>query len=282
MMPGRASSGVRGRELTVRIAAAAVLIPLVLAIVWLGGWWFAVFLVVVGGLMAREWCTIVHPASAVQLGLHLLGVLAAAVVSTLYGGAAAFLCIAAIWLAAALHAWTVMPGSRFWSFAGVLYIALPVLALTSLRADPTYGLIAVVWLLVVVWSADTAAYAAGRTIGGPKLAPSISPGKTWAGLGGAGVGAALAGGLVGGLAGLPWLAPVVLIAALLGVVEQLGDLFESLLKRHHGVKDSGALIPGHGGMLDRVDGLVAAAVAAVVIGMVNLGPQRVGAGLLIW
>ena len=265
-----------------RVAAAAVLIPLVLAIVWLGGWWFVVFLVVAGGLMAREWCAIVHPGSVVQLGLHLLGVLAAAVISTLYGGAAAFLCIAALWLAAALHAWMVMPGSRFWSFAGVLYIALPVLALTSLRADPAYGLIAVVWLLVVVWSADTAAYAAGRTSGGPKLAPSISPGKTWAGLGGAGVGAALAGGLVGGLAGLPWLAPVVLIAALLGVVEQLGDLFESLLKRHHGVKDSGALIPGHGGMLDRVDGLVAAAVAAVLIGMVNFDPQRVGAGLLVW
>jgi phosphatidate cytidylyltransferase len=271
----------------VRIAAAAVLIPLVLAVVWLGGWWFAGLLALAGGLMAREWCAMVHAGSAPQLALHLLAVLAAVVVSGLYGGAAATLCVAAIWLAAALHAWRTMPGPRngsrlFWAFAGVAYVALPVVALMSLRADPAYGLIAVVWLLVVVWSADTAAYAAGRGIGGPKLAPAISPGKTWAGLVGAAVGAALAGGLVGWLAGLPWLAPVVLIAGLLGVIEQLGDLFESLLKRHHGVKDSGAVIPGHGGMLDRVDGLVAAALAAVVIGLVNSGPQHTAAGLLLW
>ena len=272
---------IRNRELGVRIIAAAVLIPLVLALVWLGGWWCAGLLVLVGGLMAREWCAIVHGGAPVQLGLHLLAVLAAAVVPALYGGVAALVCIAVLWLAAMLHAGATRHTCRFWAFAGVPYVALPILALTSLRADPAYGLVAVVWLMVVVWSADTAAYAAGRGIGGPRLAPEISPGKTWAGLGGAAVGAAFAGGLVGWWAGLPWLAPVVVIAAVLGVVEQLGDLFESLLKRHHGLKDSGAVIPGHGGMLDRVDGLVAASLAAVVIGLVHWN-QDAGAGLLGW
>jgi len=269
------------RELAVRIAAAAVLIPIVLIVVWLGGWWFAGLLALAGGLMAREWCAIVHRGSPVQLGLHLLAVLAAAVVPALYGGVAALMCIAAVWLAAMIHAGAGRYTRRFWAFAGVPYVALPILALTSLRADPAYGLVAVVWLMVVVWSADTAAYAAGRGIGGPKLAPAISPGKTWAGLAGAAFGAALAGGLVGWWAGLPWLAPVVVIAALLGVVEQLGDLFESLLKRHHGVKDSGVVIPGHGGMLDRVDGLAAASLAAVVIGLADWN-QQAGAGLLVW
>ena len=274
------SAGAKGRELTVRVAAAAVLIPLVLAVVWLGGWWFAGLLALAGGLMAREWCAIVHGGSGLQLALHLLAVLAAAVVSPLYGGAAALLCIAAIWLAAAFHARAASPG--FWALAGVPYVALPILALMSLRADLGYGLIAVIWLLVVVWTADTAAYAAGRGIGGPKLAPSISPNKTWAGLGGAALGAALAGGLVGALAGLPSIAPLVLVAALLGVVEQMGDLFESHLKRQHAVKDSGALIPGHGGMLDRVDGLVAASLAAALIGLIHSGAQHTGAGLLVW
>jgi phosphatidate cytidylyltransferase len=232
--------------------------------------------------MAREWCTIVHGGSPVQLALHLLAVLAAAVVAALYGSVAALACIAVIWLAAAIHVRIAGYRHGFWPFAGVLYVALPLVALMSLRADPVYGLIAVAWLFVVVWSADTGAYAAGRGIGGPKLAPSISPNKTWAGLAGAAVGAALAGGLAGWLADLPSLAPVVIIAAVIGVVEQLGDLFESLLKRHHGVKDSGAVIPGHGGMLDRVDGLVAASLVAVLVGAANPGAQNAGAGLLAW
>ena len=272
----------RHRELGVRIVAAAVLIPVVLALVWLGGWWFAALLVLVGGLMAREWCTIVHGGSRVQLALHLLAVLAATLVSARYGSAAALACIALIWLAAAVHVSMARQRHGFWVFAGVPYVALPLVGLMSLRADPGYGLLAVAWLFVVVWSADTAAYAAGRGIGGPKLAPSISPNKTWAGMGGAAAGAALAGGIAGWLADLPWLAPVVVIAAVIGVVEQLGDLFESLLKRRHGVKDSGAVIPGHGGMLDRVDGLVAASLVAVLVGTVNSGGHDAGAGLLAW
>lgn len=282
MTHGHSFPGARHRELGVRIIAAAVLIPLVLALVWLGGWWFAGLLVLAGGLMAREWCTIVHGGSHVQLGLHLLAVLAATLVSGFYGSAAALACIALIWLVASVHVRMARHRHGFWVFAGVPYVALPLVALVSLRADPGYGLLAVGWLFVVVWSADTAAYAAGRGIGGPKLAPSISPNKTWAGMGGAAAGAALAGGLGGWLADLPWLAPVVVIAAVIGVVEQLGDLFESRLKRHHGVKDSGAVIPGHGGMLDRVDGLVAASLVAVLVGAANSGGHNAGAGLLAW
>ena len=280
--PGLSSPGARQRDLGLRIAAAAVLIPLVLAIVWLGGWWFAGLMALAGGLMAREWCAIVHEGSPAQLGLHLLAVVAATLVAGLFGAAAALVCIAVIWLAAGLHVWRALPEPRGWAFAGVPYVALPILALMALRADPAFGLIAVVWLLVVVWSADTAAYAAGRGIGGPKLAPAISPNKTWAGFAGAAVGAAAAGGLVGAVAGLPRLAPVMLIAGLLGMVEQLGDLYESLLKRHYGLKDSGAVIPGHGGMLDRIDGLVAASLAAVLIGLLRSGAQQPGAGLLAW
>lgn len=276
------SFGARHRDLGVRIVAAAVLIPLVLGLVWLGGWWFAGLLVLVGGLMAREWCAIVHGGSNVQLGLHLLAVLAAALVSGLYGSASALASVALIWLAAAVHARLARHRHGFWVYAGVPYVALPLVALVSLRADPVYGLIAVGWLFVVVWSADTAAYAAGRGIGGPKLAPSISPNKTWAGMGGAAAGAALAGGIAGWLADLPWLLPVVVIAAVIGVLEQLGDLFESLLKRQYGVKDSGAVIPGHGGMLDRVDGLVAASLAAVLVGAANSAGHNAGAGLLAW
>jgi phosphatidate cytidylyltransferase len=282
MTPSGSVPGNKRRELGLRIAAAVVLIPLVLALVWLGGWWFAGLLVLAGGLMAREWCAIVHDGAPVQFGLHLLGVLAATVIANLYGGAAALACIGVVWLAASVHTRLVRHRHDFWALAGVLYVALPLAALMGLRADPDYGLLAVVWLMVVVWSADTAAYAAGRGIGGPKLAPRISPGKTWAGLAGAAAGAALAGGLVGWLGGLAWLAPVALVAGAIGVVEQGGDLFESLLKRHHKRKDSGAVIPGHGGMLDRVDGLVAAALVAVIIGLVNGGPHHTGAGLLVW
>jgi phosphatidate cytidylyltransferase len=122
-----------------------------------------------------------------------------------------------------------------------------------------------VWLLVVVWAADICAYFAGRLIGGPKLAPSISPKKTWAGLWGA-----VAGGALGGLALGYWGGSVaflilVVLGGFLAIIEQLGDLFESALKRHYGLKDSGRLIPGHGGLLDRVDGLVAATLCLAAI-----------------
>jgi phosphatidate cytidylyltransferase len=174
-----------------------------------------------------------------------------------------------------------MPHS-FWSIIGVPYIGLSALALMILRGDPQFGLIAVYWLLFVVWGADTLAYFAGRLIGGPKLLPSISPKKTWAGLIGAIVGGILCSALFARVAGLDSLLWLCSIGAILAIIEQAGDFFESALKRSVGVKDSSALIPGHGGMLDRVDGLVAAAALAALIGCVRAGISAAGKGILLW
>lgn len=155
--------------------------------------------------------------------------------------------------------------------AGAAYIAVVALSLLSLRHQPETGLQAVLWLLATVWATDIFAYVAGRTLGGPKLAPRLSPNKTWSGaLGGLAaamiVGACTAwfwtGGSVIGLA---------MAGALLSVVSQAGDLAESAVKRYVGVKDSGQLIPGHGGLLDRVDALMAAAVVMAAIRLAGDG-----------
>jgi len=159
---------------------------------------------------------------------------------------------------------------RRWAWLGVGYIALPAAALIVLR-EPDGGLDLVVWLVLVVIATDSLAYAAGRSLGGPKLAPRISPNKTWAGFAGGMVGAALVGGVAASLLAWPLTWPplrAALLAALLAAVAQLGDLFESWLKRRAGVKDSGHIIPGHGGVLDRLDGyLFAAPVFAIVIAL---------------
>ena len=161
------------------------------------------------------------------------------------------------------------------------YLVLPFVALIWLRNDPSYGLEAVFWLLVMVWAIDSFAYFAGRTIGGPKLMPSISPKKTWAGLIGGMLGAVAAGVAAALMIGVG--SPILLgiVSAGLAVVEQLGDFFESAMKRRAGLKDSGHLIPGHGGMLDRVDGLMAVTVGAALLGMIHYAAHP-AAGVLIW
>ena len=165
-----------------------------------------------------------------------------------------------------------------WPYLGIPYAAGATMALMVLGTDVAYGALAIVWLMAVIWAADSLAYFAGRTIGGPKLAPVLSPKKTWAGLGGAIAGGILASLAVASLAGLPSLVLLALLGGLLAVVGQAGDLFKSALKRFYGVKDAGRLIPGHGGVLDRVDGLVAAAMAAAVIGTLHSGYHAAGSG----
>ncbi len=269
-------------DLGVRALSAAVLIPAVLADVWVGGIWFNLFVALIGVLMASEWVTIVHRQNAAQFALHAAGAMCGALLPLDAGLAGALLAIAVLTGLSAALAYVEDRQGPIWRYLGVPYVSLPGVALVLLRHDPDHGIHAIIWVMVTVWAADSLAYFAGRIIGGPKLAPLISPKKTWAGLCGAMAGSALAALAVGLWIGVPGLAALGLFAAVLAIVEQAGDLFKSAMKRHFGVKDSGRLIPGHGGVIDRVDGLVAVAMAAALIGGARAGMDHAGAGVLHW
>lgn len=177
--------------------------------------------------------------------------------------------------------WVRMSGARpLWLIAGLCYAALPSLAAIALRADSRHGFAAIVFVLVIVWASDTFGYVFGRLIGGAKLWPRISPKKTWAGAIGGLIGSAL-GGAAFGIAGYSALA-LASLGALLAIAAQAGDLLESAIKRRFGVKDSGNLIPGHGGLMDRLDAFVAAVVLAALIGLARGSGGTPAEGLLLW
>lgn len=274
--------GPRWTDLGVRSLSAAVLVPAALLDVWLGGVWFELAVALLAVLMAYEWTAIVHGGSSAQFALHAAGALSGAILPVDAGLLSSLLAIAALTgLSAAAVAARSMPINA-WTWLGVPYVAVPALSLVVLRASPDYGLGVLLWLFVAVWAGDSCAYFAGRMIGGPRLAIRISPNKTWAGLGGAIAGAALASWALAAAMDLAAVLPLTVAGGFLGLVEQAGDLFKSALKRHYGVKDSGRLIPGHGGVIDRVDGLAAAAVAALIFGCLRAGPDVPGRGLLAW
>ncbi|MEI8180040.1 phosphatidate cytidylyltransferase [Aestuariivirga sp.] len=269
-------------DLGVRALSAAVLIPAVLADVWAGGIWFHLFVALIGILMAQEWVNIVHKDNPLQFALHAAGAMCGALLPLDVGLPGGIIAIAVLTAFSAIAAAREQPRGPAWRYLGVLYVSLPGIALVVLRNDPAYGIAAIVLVMLMVWAADTLAYFAGRIIGGPKLAPRISPRKTWAGMGGAMAGSALAALCVGLALGVPALWMLLIVAAALAVVEQGGDLFKSAMKRYYGVKDSGRLIPGHGGVIDRVDGLVAVATAAALVGTLRAGIAHAGAGILLW
>lgn len=281
-MPETPQPAAKWADLGVRTLSAAVLIPAVLLDVWVGGIWFNVFVALIAVLIAHEWAMMAHGRSSAQFALHAAAAMCGALLPLDVGLQGAAMAVCVLWAASALLAGLQAGPRSAWSYLGVPYAGFPAMALVLLRADPQYGVRAILWILAIVWAADTLAYFAGRTIGGPKLAPVISPKKTWAGLGGAIVGSAAASALVAAIAGLPAIAVLTFLAGGLALFEQAGDLFKSALKRHHGVKDSGDLIPGHGGVIDRVDGLVAVAVAAAMIGFIRGGMEGTGQGLLLW
>ncbi len=198
------------------------------------------------------------------------------------------------WMLAAcivLWEWTTLvarSGSRnyagyfAWMFAGLLYAGVLLLAPVIIRRDPMLGFVAILFLFAVVWVTDIAAYFAGRAIGGPKLWPAVSPNKTWSGaivgtLGG--VAAALLVAMGAGLVVAPML---ILVALALSIAAQAGDLLESALKRRFGAKDASGLIPGHGGLMDRLDGFLTAVLAAVMVGLLRGGLEGSARGLLVW
>jgi phosphatidate cytidylyltransferase len=208
-------------ELTKRILSGVLLAAVLLGDLWLGSWWYLALLLIGGALVLREFARLVWGMTPVA-GLRAL-----------------------------------------WMIFGLLYVALAVQGLWQVRELPGNGLLMAAWLFLIVWATDTGAYIFGRSIGGPKIAPAISPSKTWAGLLG---GCVFAGLVMIGMSSLNlghfdghWV-KMALLAVPLVVLAQAGDFFESWMKRRAGVKDSGSLIPGHGGLFDRVDGLLPVAI----------------------
>ncbi len=239
-----------------RILAAVVLVPAALAAVYAGNWVLAVWVAAAGVAMAVEWTAIVHrERMGWRLGLH---VLALAVSQALVAAGRADWALASI-LAVALLGNVIAQGQGqrgAWVVLGIVYIAIPCLALVWLRQQAPHGFEMVVWLLLVVWATDSGAYLAGSAFGGPKLAPDISPSKTWAGaVAGlaAGIGVTIGFAHYFGAVADP---SFVAAGTALSLLTQCGDLAESGLKRTFGVKDASDLIPGHGGALDRLDGML--------------------------
>ncbi|WP_417412926.1 phosphatidate cytidylyltransferase [Hoeflea sp.] len=253
------------RELRLRIVSGVILGILVLAATWAGGLWFRSLAVLIMVLMHYEFSTISNARTTAPLAntIGWLAILATAGFILAYLPQMALAAILIGGLGAVLAG--VMRGGGLWSATAVFYAGLSGLALAEIRGEGHFGLFAMLFVFAIVWATDILAYFFGRALGGPKLAPSISPGKTWSGAifgtaagVGAGVGVALIVRQGGGMM-------IPLIALLLSVASQIGDLFESWLKRRFGAKDSGRLIPGHGGVMDRVDGLVFAAFAAFLL-----------------
>jgi len=257
-------------ELGLRIASAAVLLPVLIVCSWLGGWPFLALLLVVVVLLAWEWQRLIGGGWEEIVVQAAAGI--AALLAVFLGEVAWALPVIGLGLALlAIAAWL---RGRFslWTVAGLPYLVIPAMALLSLRGLPEGGRALIFWLFVVVIFADTGAYFAGRALGGPKLAPAISPGKTWSGFFG-GVVAAIVMGMIAAHLFAIGPAPILAaVAAMLAVVAPLGDLTESWIKRRWQVKDSSGLIPGHGGILDRVDAVLF--VAPIMWLTVRLGDGR--------
>lgn len=252
-----------------RVLSAAILVPVVLVLVVLGGWYFTCLVAVVAALLLFEWLHILFK-PRMPLTLVACAAVAAAVLSV---GAQAPAVAVGFAVGSAVVAWFAALGQRrrWWIPIGLIWFVLPCVALVWLRDAGHGGLPAVLWTLLVIWSADTAAYFAGKGIGGPKLAPRVSPNKTWAGLLGGMAGAALVSVAFAAVIGGEAFVFAAVAAAVLAPWSQIGDLAESAIKRYAGVKDSGTMIPGHGGVFDRVDALLF--VAPVVALMAAIWPE---------
>lgn len=263
---GAKPNGVLPPDLQKRILSGLAVAAIALLAVYAGPVPFAVLTLLIAAVMSWEWGRVVRSEGFDTIGwVHMICVALAAVLAGL--GMAGLAVAAVITGAITVLALSFGGTTTQLSSLGVLYTGLPLVSLIWLRSDESLGFLAVVFVLLVVAVTDTAAFVSGKAAGGPKLAPTISPGKTWAGLIGGVVSAAIAAALfsrVTGTGSIYWLAALGLI---LGLVAQGGDLGESALKRRFGLKDASDLIPGHGGFMDRMDGIVTAALAAALLAL---------------
>lgn len=279
------------RNLKLRAVSALVLAPVVLVVTCIGGWLFLVLCAAAAGGILWEWEHLVAGNSDTRILLPGLVALIAALLFVGFGrpGAA----MAAIVVGGLLAGGIAGAGGRplgaekprlaaAWTAAGVVYSGLAFIGPAVLRGDPLWGLTAVLFLLATVWATDIFAFLVGRSAGGALLWPRLSPHKTWAGATGGLVGGVAAGLAVAYASGVGKLGMAGIMALLLAISAQAGDLFESAVKRRFGVKDASRLIPGHGGLMDRLDGFLVAALAGLIVGIVRHGPDAAGRGLLLW
>ena len=273
-----APAGQGSRNLLMRVLAALVLAPLALAIAYAGGWLWALLVMLASIGLYIEWLMIVGLAREMRVTIPGVAALAVAGICLIAGRIDAALPVLLIGLVAVT---LLSRERRNWTAAGFLYAASAEIASVLVRLDTASGFTALIFVLLVVWVTDIGGYFAGRGIGGPKLWPLVSPKKTWAGaIGGFVLSLVVAAGFAA--LGFGKSAPLLVLGAFLSVISQLGDLFESAVKRRFDVKDSSQIIPGHGGLMDRLDGFVAAIVVAAIFGFLRGGADGVGRSLVVW
>jgi phosphatidate cytidylyltransferase len=259
----------------------------VLLFTYVGGWLFLGLCAAAAAGILWEWIHLIADRGARRvLAIGCIALLAASLLTGAgQPGAAVSAIIAGAVLAGAVSSrslGTAAGGGALWAAGGVLYAGIAFLSPALLRREPQWGFIALLFLFATVWATDILAFLCGRTVGGPLLWPRVSPKKTWAGaIGG------LAGGIAAAVAvayasGLRSVAAAGLMGLLLSILAQAGDLFESAVKRRFGAKDASQLIPGHGGLMDRLDGFLVAAVAALLIGIARQGIDAPASGFLLW
>jgi phosphatidate cytidylyltransferase len=268
-------------DLLQRVLSAIVLMAAAIVSVWQGGLVFDLIWLGAALAVGCEWQNLIAaPHRRLRFFLVALGL----VVSAYFAGKAWFGAACSLLggcgLALALAAG---PGRRIWAFGGIVYAGLLLVSAGALHGSGEYGARSIVWLFATVWGTDVFAYFGGRIIGGARLWPKISPSKTWSGT----LTGVLAGAFLGAVTGVyglgdPWRAlPLFTLGLAAAAVSQGGDMFESWVKRHFGAKDSSGLIPGHGGFMDRLDGFIAAAAFAAIIGAAR-GGASTAAGLFDW
>jgi phosphatidate cytidylyltransferase len=276
------------RNLTRRVVSALILAPAGIAVAYWGGWPFGIICGIAAGAMLWEWTCLAVGVS--EFRILVPGLCALALATIMIGTHDATVAVAVIALGAALAAGlTALSSDRakggnapLWGAAGVVYAGMGLLGPAVLRGDPEFGFPAILFLFAVVWATDICAYLIGRALGGPRLWPQISPNKTWSGALGGLLGGVAAGTLVAYASVRSEPAAIGLLALVLSFASQGGDLLESKVKRRFGAKDAGTLIPGHGGVMDRLDGFLVAALVAVAIGLLRGGLAAPARGLLVW
>jgi phosphatidate cytidylyltransferase len=267
-------------NLLLRVVSAAVLAPLALVAAYIGGLPFALFWGIAALVVLWEWMTLVVGPNYRLLVLSCAAAIAVADFLAWLGRPVTALFMVGLGaLAGAIFA----PSERrLWVIAGAGYAGGMVLAPVFLRADAGFGFAVILLVFAIVWTTDVLGYFAGRAFGGPKLWPAVSPKKTWSGAIAGTVGAVVVALLVAAQFGSFDRIAIIAVALLLSIMAQAGDLFESWVKRRFDAKDSSHIIPGHGGVMDRLDGFWAAAVVGCVVGLLRGGFDEPARGVLIW